>query len=123
MVFTIKGYIFRKDESHQIIIGSSNLTINALKSNREWNTRSEVHGSDTYAREINEEFELYWDSNLPFLMKSLYLEYKPRWVRPERSSQRSVAEQFKQVDLPTLEPNIMQQQFIANFNELRANQG
>ena len=31
------------------------------KSNREEH-RSEVHGSDTYAREINEEFELYWDS-------------------------------------------------------------
>lgn len=120
--FHTKGYIFRKDESYQIIIGSSNLTINALKSNREWNTRSEVHGSDTYAREINEEFELYWDSKFAIPYEEFIPWYKPRWVRPERSSQRSVAEQFNQVDLPTLEPNIMQQQFIANFNELRANQ-
>ena len=120
--FHTKGYIFRKDESYQIIIGSSNLTINALKSNREWNTRSEVHGSDTYAREINEEFELYWNSKFAIPYEEFIPWYKPRWVRPERSSQRSVAEQFKQVDLPTLEPNIMQQQFIANFNELRANQ-
>lgn len=29
--FHTKGYIFRKDESYQIIVGSSNLTINALK--------------------------------------------------------------------------------------------
>ena len=41
--FHTKGYIFRKDESYQIIVGSSNLTINALKKNREWNTRSEAH--------------------------------------------------------------------------------
>ena len=40
--FHTKGYIFRKDESYQIIVGSSNLTINALKKNREWNTRSEL---------------------------------------------------------------------------------
>lgn len=119
--FHTKGYIFRKDEFYQIIIGSSNLTINALKSNREWNTRSEVHGSDTYAREINEEFELYWNSKFSIPYEEFIPWYKPRWVRPERSSQRSVAEQFKKVDLPTLEPNMMQQQFIANFNELRAN--
>lgn len=29
--FHTKGYIFKKDESYQIIVGSSNLTINALK--------------------------------------------------------------------------------------------
>ena len=28
--FHTKGYIFKKDESYQIIVGSSNLTINAL---------------------------------------------------------------------------------------------
>ena len=63
----------------------------------------------------------YWNSKFAIPYEEFIPWYKPRWVRPERSSQRSVAEQFKQVDLPTLEPNIMQQQFIANFNELRAN--
>ena len=29
--FYTKGYIFRKDESYQIIVGSSNLTINGIK--------------------------------------------------------------------------------------------
>ena len=58
--FHTKGYIFRKDESYQIIVGSSNLTINALKKNREWNTRSEAHCSDTYAREITEEFKIFY---------------------------------------------------------------
>ena len=37
--FHTKGYIFKKDESYQIIIGSSNLTQSALTYNKEWNTR------------------------------------------------------------------------------------
>ncbi|WP_298710878.1 DEAD/DEAH box helicase [uncultured Veillonella sp.] len=119
--FHTKGYIFRKDESYQIIVGSSNLTINALKKNREWNTRSEAHCSDTYAREITEEFDLYWNSKFSIPYEDFIPWYKPRWVRPERTSQRTVAEQFRKVDLLKLEPNSMQQQFIANFNELRAN--
>ena len=60
--------------------------------------------------------------NLPFLMKSLYLGISLDGFVQNVLPQRSVVEQFNQVDLPTLEPNIMQQQFIANFNELRANQ-
>ena len=119
--FHTKGYIFRKDESYQIIVGSSNLTINALKKNREWNTRSEAHCSDTYAREITEEFDLYWNSKFSIPYEDFIPWYKPRWVRPERTSQRTVAEQFRKIDLLQLEPNSMQQQFIANFNELRAN--
>ena len=119
--FHTKGYIFRKDESYQIIVGSSNLTINALKKNREWNTRSEAHCSDTYAREITEEFDLYWNSEFAIPYEAFIPWYKPRWVRPERASQKTVAEQFRAIDLVHLEPNSMQQQFIANFNELRAN--
>ena len=119
--FHTKGYIFRKDESYQIIIGSSNLTINALKKNREWNTRAEAHCSDTYAREITEEFDLYWNSEFAIPYEEFIPWYKPRWVRPERTSQKTVAEQFRAIDLAHLEPNSMQQQFIANFNELRAN--
>jgi HKD family nuclease len=34
-----KGYIFRKDEKYSIIVGSSNLTQNALCENKEWNLK------------------------------------------------------------------------------------
>ena len=37
--FHTKGYIFKKEEIYRIIIGSSNMTNNALTSNREWNTK------------------------------------------------------------------------------------
>nr|WP_303930208.1 phospholipase D-like domain-containing protein [Veillonella dispar] len=119
--FHTKGYIFKKDESYQIIVGSSNLTINALKKNREWNTRSEAHCDDTYAREITEEFDLYWNSEFAIPYEEFIPWYRPRWVRPDHTSQKNIAEQFRKVDLVQLEPNSMQEQFINNFNELRAN--
>ena len=65
--FHTKGYIFKQDQLYQIIVGSSNLTINALKKNREWNTRAQSHKDDTYTKEVLEEFELYWNSE--FTMK------------------------------------------------------
>lgn len=37
--FHTKGYIFRKNEEYRFIIGSSNLTQDALTKNIEWNTR------------------------------------------------------------------------------------
>lgn len=37
--FHAKGYVFKKDSSYTIIIGSSNLTSSALSSNKEWNLK------------------------------------------------------------------------------------
>ena len=119
--FHTKGYIFKKEESYQIIVGSSNLTINALKKNREWNTRSEARCDDTYAREITEEFDLYWNSEFAIPYEAFIPWYRPRWVRPDHTSQKNIAEQYRKVALVQLEPNSMQKQFINNFNELRTN--
>ena len=41
--FHTKGYIFRKEEIYRFIIGSSNMTLNALTRNREWNTKLYLH--------------------------------------------------------------------------------
>ena len=37
--FHTKGYIFRKEEIYRIIVGSSNMTLDALTRNREWNSK------------------------------------------------------------------------------------
>lgn len=37
--FHAKGYLFRKGELYNLIIGSSNLTASALSSNKEWNLK------------------------------------------------------------------------------------
>ena len=117
--FHTKGYIFKKDQSYQIIVGSSNLTINALKTNREWNTRAQSYVDDTYTKEVLEEFELYWNSEFTMKYSDFLPWYRPRWERANRLSQKNIAEQVELKGSLKLEPNLMQQQFIDNFNELR----
>lgn len=48
--FHTKGYIFKKDESYQIIIGSSNLTQSALTYNKEWNTRLDSKENEKFVK-------------------------------------------------------------------------
>ena len=117
--FHTKGYIFKQDEFYQIIVGSSNLTINALKNNREWNTRAQSHCDDIYTKEILNEFELYWNSEFTMSYADFLPWYRPRWVRPVRQSLKNIAEQTTIGGSLQLMPNVMQQQFIDNFKSLR----
>lgn len=117
--FHTKGYIFKQRDSYQIIVGSSNLTINALKKNREWNTRAHSHEADAYTKEVLEEFELYWDSEYTMSYADFLPWYRPRWVRPVRQSLQSASDQVALKGSLKLEPNAMQQEFIRNFETLR----
>ncbi len=55
--FHIKGYIFGHKDHNQYIIGSSNLTQNALTSNLEWNIQFASYEDQEIARQINLELD------------------------------------------------------------------
>ena len=57
--FHMKGYIFRKDELYRIIIGSSNMTISAITTNREWNTKIVSTQDGQVAKYILDEFKIW----------------------------------------------------------------
>ena len=57
--FHTKGYIFRKDELYRIIIGSSNMTISAITTNREWNTKIASTQDGQVAKDILDEFKIW----------------------------------------------------------------
>ncbi len=60
--FHTKGYIFKSNGMYRIIVGSSNMTHNALTTNHEWNSKiiSSAHGE--YAENIVKQFEALWTS-------------------------------------------------------------
>ena len=58
--FHTKGYIFRKEEIYRFIIGSSNMTLNALTRNREWNTKIVSTHYGEAAWQILEEYKELW---------------------------------------------------------------
>ena len=54
--FHTKGYIFKNEEFYRMIVGSSNLTLNALTKNREWNTKVVSTERGEYAADLITEF-------------------------------------------------------------------
>lgn len=58
--FHTKGYIFEYDDYYKVIIGSSNITQSALKSNYEWNVRYESIKEGNFIKEIIKEFNSLW---------------------------------------------------------------
>ena len=120
--FHTKGYIFRKEEIYRIIIGSSNMTLNAVTRNREWNTKLVSARQGEITQQILSEFDELWrdKQSLPyaeFIGKYRQVYQKEKLIR----KQKKQALQEDVVDLAqyTLEPNKMQVAFVENLMKMR----
>lgn len=115
--FHTKGYIFKKDELYNIIVGSSNLTASALTTNAEWNTRivSTVEGE--FARETLIEFDYYWQQADPIeeLLETYTRIFNEQQRIAKETARQSSAIDFAQI---ALRPNEMQVEFTNELNKL-----
>lgn len=59
--FHSKGYLFSQKDYHSFIIGSSNLTMNALKQNYEWNIRLTSYDHGEVIRQIQSHLASEWE--------------------------------------------------------------
>lgn len=116
--FHTKGYIFKKEEIYRIIIGSSNITGNALNVNYEWNTKlvSTQHGK--IVEDILEEYDSLWNSEFSMDYDEFYEVYKERYNIIKK--QKEIA---KKDDIPSFEkfrlrPNSMQEEFILGLRNI-----
>ncbi len=119
--FHTKGYIFKKGEIYRIIIGSSNMTLNAITVNREWNTRivSSINGE--IARDILNEFDNYWYSDNAKAYEDIIDDYQQRYALNKQRRiviNSSISDEDKKI----LAPNKMQQAFIDNLREMIDNE-
>ena len=116
--FHTKGYMFHNNGDLRIIIGSSNLTQNAITKNHEWNTRMVSTSDGQFALDIEEEFNSLWDTSV------CYSEYRDEYSAIYKNSKREREELGKltrTLDLSyaqVLQPNSMQEQFILNIEEI-----
>lgn len=125
--FHTKGYIFQANEEYRFIIGSSNLTQDALTRNVEWNTRLISTGNGEMANSVLGEFEKLW--NEPEYTKP-YVEFIEEYRTKYNEKQlfnKMVAEQkqiAKSEAIPSteayrLEPNSMQTAFSNRLLKMR----
>jgi superfamily II DNA or RNA helicase/HKD family nuclease len=115
--FHTKAYIFEDDEKYKIIIGSSNITQSALKSNVEWNVKYISKKDASFPLQVINEFHSLWDLtneiNDDFLLQ--YEEYLNRVIK--------YVKQEKELFEYTVEikPNSMQLEALKSLNTLREN--
>lgn len=61
--FHAKGYIFKNGQDSNFIVGSSNLTQNALTKNLEWNIKINSQHQGALIKELEGEFEYLWETS------------------------------------------------------------
>lgn len=125
--FHTKGYIFQKSEEYHFIIGSSNLTQDALTRNMEWNTKLVSTNKGEMVNSVLVEFEKLWNATEYTKPYAEFIEEYRRKYEEKQLFNKMVAEQKKiaksetvpSVEAYTLQPNSMQRAFIYNLLELR----
>ena len=116
--FHTKGYMFHNGDNLRIIVGSSNLTQDAITKNHEWNTRLVSSMNGAYAKDIEAEFNDLWESSV------CYEEYRDEYVglyENSRKEREEVSTLTHKLDLgysKVLQPNSMQELFTYNIKEI-----
>lgn len=108
--FHTKGYLFKKKDSWNILLGSSNLTSAALTINKEWNTF--VEKDNQLCSSILEEFHTLWNMSEDYA--SVKDKYKVEFLNNKQQTLKTIDNITDEIS-----PNEMQQSFIENFKKLR----
>lgn len=114
--FHTKGYIFKKDDIYRGIVGSSNLTMNALTINKEWNVEFTSLSEGEMLAEIKREFCTLWDE------ADDLEEVLPKYEKIYNDNKRftdliKISDEIKEKNI-TLTPNTMQEDFLNNLRNL-----
>lgn len=116
--FHPKGYIFQQEQSVTAMIGSSNLTSQALLRNHEWNLKvSAAHGSDLADQIAGLVEEQVGDSEP--LTEQWIEEYAETYVAPPRRGPMPVPSEQSETPV-VVRPNVMQQDALHALDFARA---
>lgn len=117
--FHTKGYIFKRNGIYRILTGSSNLTLNALTKNKEWNTKIISTEDGDYTRHVVDEFDILWNSDKAKSYDEYFDDYAVLYssvIRHQKEIARS--QDIIPIEQYTLTPNKMQLAFIANLRKV-----
>ena len=119
--FHTKGYIFKKEEMYRIIVGSSNMTLSALTTNREWNTKIVSTEQGEYTQNVVAEFEQLWNAQQSLSFEQFIEAYTNVYTKNKIiQRQKEIAKQAEipDFDVYRLQPNSMQVGFINNLRKI-----
>ena len=115
--FHTKGYIFKKGDVYKGIVGSSNLTLNALTINKEWNVEFTSLMEGEMLSQIKKEFNSLWAE--ADKLEDVLPIYEKEYENTKRFTDfKVVTDELKEKNIRDLTPNIMQEEFITNLRTL-----
>lgn len=119
--FHTKGYIFKKEEMYRIIVGSSNMTLSALTTNREWNMKIVSTEQGEYTQNVVTEFEQLWNAeqSLPFdQFIEAYTDVYTKNKIIQKQKELARRAEVLSLEVYRLQPNSMQVSFINNLRKI-----
>ncbi|MTD32017.1 DUF3427 domain-containing protein [Planomicrobium sp. YIM 101495] len=123
--FHSKGYIFSHKTHQTLIVGSSNLTAQALKVNYEWNVKLSSHENGDLVHHFNNQFEEVWAESqalTPEWIEEYEKTYVPTDFRREASKVAELPEAYQRNSITEaleIEPNKMQRVALKEIQAVR----
>lgn len=119
--FHSKVYIFKNKDTYTIMIGSSNITQSALKSNVEWNVSTVSTGQNPFLEKAIKEYKELWAQCT--VADDLFLQKYQKFIEALKA-QVAVAREpsfssYGNAEMQRIVPNRMQQQAIDSLERLR----
>ncbi|WP_323587330.1 DEAD/DEAH box helicase [Aliarcobacter butzleri] len=108
--FHSKSYIFEFKDDYKILIGSSNITASAFKSNIEWNVKTVTKKDDIFLKDVLDEFETLWKSSRE--VNDEFLTLYSNFLNTQNK-------EFKSFSLNQIKTNFMQEKALEKLENLR----
>lgn len=115
--FHAKGYLFGDADTHQLIIGSSNLTANALTTNKEWNLKVATTEKGAIYLQSLAQFEHEFETAVPVTDKFVS-DYEAIYLQA-KTFEKEIQQLGKSHKSIEIKPNQMQKEALNNLSELR----
>lgn len=114
-----KGYIFKNRDSYTLIVGSSNLTADALCSNNEWNLKVSSTDKGSIVPETLREFLKLFEASTPVTPEWI-AQYEKIYQEKDFIIQKAdEIEETGSFIYPSISPNRMQQRALEGIERLR----
>ncbi|MDD3009514.1 MAG: DEAD/DEAH box helicase [Arcobacter sp.] len=115
--FHSKSYIFEFKDDYKIVIGSSNITSSAFKSNIEWNVKTVSKKDDKFLLDVLNEFETLWKSS--YQVDEKFLKEYEEFLKEYEEFLKTQKKEFKSFSLNQIKTNFMQEKALEKLENLR----
>lgn len=108
--FHSKSYIFEFKDDYKILIGSSNITSSAFKSNIEWNVKTIAKKDDIFFKDVLNEFGTLWKNSI---------DVDDKFLTSYSNFLNSQNKEFKSFNSNQIKTNFMQEKALEKLENLR----